>query len=302
MDISTSQPSIQPTITSSKVASLPDTLLSNSNLSNTSLSNTPLNVPSVAGNNNQSVAPSVSTSGDAPVNPTYAKPIPSSGPVNEGENLSPKDEHNVSPDENKVTEAISNKEKPDAQQQGAQEIYSDEELVLISALKSRDAEVNAHEKAHAAVGGQHAGAPNYSYKTGPDGVKYAVSGEVSIDTSRVPGDPQATLQKAQQIKAAALAPAEPSGQDRKVAAIADQMASEARSDILAGSHDRDNNVAHSHSNNSAPEHFTKPRSLAINNNIDNETQIQMRERSFHIRALYQSSANSTATSNFETYA
>lgn len=37
------------------------------------------------------------------------------------------------------------------------------------------------------------------YKTGPDGVKYAVSGEVLIDTSRVPGDPQATLQKAQLI-------------------------------------------------------------------------------------------------------
>lgn len=112
------------------------------------------------------------------------------------------------------------------------EQYSEQELKQISSLKLRDKEVIAHERAHSSVGGQYSGSPNYSYKTGPDGVKYAVSGEVSIDTSRVPGDPQATLQKAQQIKAAALAPAEPSGQDRRVAAKAEQMAAQARADIM----------------------------------------------------------------------
>lgn len=113
------------------------------------------------------------------------------------------------------------------------QIYSDVELALISDLKIRHDEVNTHEQAHAAVGGQYASSPSYSYQTGPDGVKYAVSGEVSIDTSPIEGDPEATLKKAQQVKAAALAPAQPSSQDIKVAAEADQMATQARSDILA---------------------------------------------------------------------
>lgn len=102
----------------------------------------------------------------------------------------------------------------------------------IRELAARDREVRAHERAHSAVGGQYAGAPSYQYQRGPDGVSYAVSGEVSIDTSAVPGDPQATLEKAQLIQRAATAPAEPSAQDRRVAAQASQMAAEARAEII----------------------------------------------------------------------
>jgi len=57
---------------------------------------------------------------------------------------------------------------------------------------------------------------------------YAVGGEVSIDTTPVKGDPQATVAKMETIKAAALAPADPSGQDRAVAAEASQEESQAR--------------------------------------------------------------------------
>ena len=39
-----------------------------------------------------------------------------------------------------------------------------------------------------------------------------------MDTSPVPGDPQATIRKAQTVRQAALAPAEPSGQDQRAAA------------------------------------------------------------------------------------
>lgn len=106
------------------------------------------------------------------------------------------------------------------------------EQAEIKELKKRDREVRAHEQAHAAVGGAIAGAPTYSYTKGPDGVLYAVGGEVSISTSKVDGDPQATLQKAQKIIAAANAPAQPSSQDRAVAAQAAQMASQARVEIL----------------------------------------------------------------------
>lgn len=97
-----------------------------------------------------------------------------------------------------------------------------------------DQEVRRHEAAHlAAGGGLVRGGPTYTYQRGPDGRTYAVGGEVSLDTGSVPGDPEATLQKAQQVKAAALAPANPSAQDRAVAASAEGMAAQARQDLAA---------------------------------------------------------------------
>merc|ERR1712169_94465 len=74
----------------------------------------------------------------------------------------------------------------------------------------RDQEVRVHEQAHSASGGVHAGSASFSYETGPDGVLYAVGGEVSVDVSKVSDDPQATLDKMEQIQRAALAPAETS--------------------------------------------------------------------------------------------
>ncbi len=102
----------------------------------------------------------------------------------------------------------------------------------IRQLSARDREVRAHEAAHAAVGGQYAGAPSYEFERGPDGVSYAVGGEVSIDTGRA-ATPEQTVQKAQVVRRAALAPAEPSSQDRRVAAMATRIESQARSEIVA---------------------------------------------------------------------
>ncbi len=101
----------------------------------------------------------------------------------------------------------------------------------IRELQARDREVRAHEAAHAAAGGAYAGAPSYTYSNGPDGTSYASGGEVSIDISPVPGDPQATLMKAQQVRAAAMAPAEPSAQDMQVAQKAQAMAAAARMEL-----------------------------------------------------------------------
>ena len=108
---------------------------------------------------------------------------------------------------------------------------TDEELAQVERLRDRDREVRAHERAHAAVGGQYASAPTYEYETGPDGKRYAVGGSVSIDTSPVDGDPEATIEKMRIVQAAALAPAQPSAQDRAVAADAasKQRAAEAES-------------------------------------------------------------------------
>ncbi len=102
----------------------------------------------------------------------------------------------------------------------------------INQLSARDREVRAHEAAHAAVGGQYAGAPSYDFERGPDGVNYAVGGEVSIDTGRA-ATPEETIQKAQTIRRAALAPVDPSPQDRRVAALASRMESQARAEISA---------------------------------------------------------------------
>ena len=101
----------------------------------------------------------------------------------------------------------------------------------IQALSARDREVRNHERAHAAVGGAYAGAPRYEYQRGPDGVNYAIAGEVPISTGAISGDPQATIDKAQVIRRAALAPAEPSPQDRQVAAQASQMEAQARLEL-----------------------------------------------------------------------
>ena len=110
---------------------------------------------------------------------------------------------------------------------------TEEERRVVAELKKRDAEVRAHEAAHKAAAGAYGGAVSFTFQQGPDGRRYAVGGEVPIDVSTVPGDPQATVRKMQQIRRAATAPAEPSGADRAVAAAATKAMLEAQSDIAA---------------------------------------------------------------------
>ncbi|MEL6186184.1 MAG: putative metalloprotease CJM1_0395 family protein, partial [Myxococcota bacterium] len=111
------------------------------------------------------------------------------------------------------------------------QVLSDAEVEQIEELKARDREVRAHEQAHKAVGGQHAGAISYDYERGPDGRSYAVGGEVKIDISEVEDDHEATIRKMQQVRRAALAPSEPSAQDRAVAAEASEIEQRARTEL-----------------------------------------------------------------------
>lgn len=108
---------------------------------------------------------------------------------------------------------------------------TDEERDLVERLAARDREVRNHENAHARVGGAYAGAPSYTYQVGPDGQRYAIGGEVKIDISVVPNDPEATINKMVIVKAAALAPAEPSAADRQVAAIAEANRMQAQAEL-----------------------------------------------------------------------
>lgn len=108
-----------------------------------------------------------------------------------------------------------------------------EEQRQVDELKRIDAKVHRHEEAHLAVGRDLViGGPSYTYTTGPDKKRYAVSGEVSIDTSPA-RTAEETIPKARHIRATALAPAEPSAQDRSVASIAERMEAKARIEVQA---------------------------------------------------------------------
>jgi hypothetical protein len=116
----------------------------------------------------------------------------------------------------------------DAAPQAGPEALTPEERAEVEDLKRRDQEVRAHEQAHATAGGSYADQPSLQFQRGPDGRSYAVSGEVKIDTSKVPGNRAATVRKMEAVKRAALAPSQPSAKDRQVAAEAERKAQEAR--------------------------------------------------------------------------
>ncbi len=108
-----------------------------------------------------------------------------------------------------------------------------EEKKAVEVLQKADKMVRAHENAHKAVGGSLVrGGGKFTYKTGPDGKIYATGGEVQIDISPVKDNPEATIQKMNRVRAAALAPADPSAQDRSVAALAQSIAAGARAEAM----------------------------------------------------------------------
>lgn len=168
-------------------------------------------------------SPSVSISSDglisqSDLNSSHGPRIPDNSKSLEGESAQ-------GATEGKQGEANSSKQAISAE-------YSQSELEVIQQLKSRDREVRAHEAAHAAVGGQYAGSPTYTYQRGPDGQRYAIGGEVSISISPVANDPEATVQKMEVVRRAALAPAQPSNQDRQVAQKAQSLKQQAQAEVI----------------------------------------------------------------------
>ena len=113
---------------------------------------------------------------------------------------------------------------------------TEEEQARVEELKQRDAEVRQHEQAHISAAGSFAqGGAAFEYETGPDGQRYAIGGEVQIDVSPVRGDPEATIRKMETVRAAALAPADPSAQDQQVAAKAMAAIREAQAELTGQS-------------------------------------------------------------------
>jgi len=111
------------------------------------------------------------------------------------------------------------------------EQLSEEDLRKVEELKKIDKRVHVHEQAHLSAAGSYArGGANYDYVTGPDGNKYANAGHVNLDTGKEK-TPEATIQKANVIQKAALAPADPSPADKQIAVNAAKMAEDARKEI-----------------------------------------------------------------------
>lgn len=127
-----------------------------------------------------------------------------------------------------------------AEQNQPKEELTTQEKQELAKLKITDAEVKRHENAHKAMAaGLQTSGPNYEYETGPDGKKYAVAGDVNISYQKS-SDPEVNLKNAQKLKAAALAPADPSAQDRSVARKADMEIAKAKQEILEEQLNKDN--------------------------------------------------------------
>ncbi|WP_339413060.1 putative metalloprotease CJM1_0395 family protein [Pseudomonas sp. EA_35y_Pfl2_R5] len=171
----------------------------------------------LASNISPDVSPDITRAAQAPI--TAAQPLADERSASAREEADKSTDTSASPNKAKSREG-----EPSPQQQRLEQLE-------ITKLVSRDQEVRTHEQAHAAVGGRYAGAPSYTYERGPDGKRYAVGGEVGIDTSPIPNDPEATLRKMEVVIRAALAPAEPSAQDRQVAAQAQAQMAEARAQL-----------------------------------------------------------------------
>jgi hypothetical protein len=103
----------------------------------------------------------------------------------------------------------------------------DAQLRELEALRRRDRHVRSHEAAHQAAGGDLAGPASFTYRVGPDGRSYAVGGEVPI-ASRRGRTPDETIAIARRVRAAALAPTDPSAADLAAAAAATQVEMQAR--------------------------------------------------------------------------
>jgi hypothetical protein len=116
---------------------------------------------------------------------------------------------------------------------GAAQELTPEQQRQVARLKEIDRNVRAHEAAHMRAGrGVVTSGASYSYTYGPDGKAYAVGGEVGVDTS-AEAKPQANIDKGQRIRAAAMAPSDPSPQDYRVASVGGQLEARGRADLAA---------------------------------------------------------------------
>ena len=140
-----------------------------------------------------------------------------------------KDLHAADQVKREFVESASEQDKSFVEQQ-KEKLEQPEVNAEIKQLELTEQEVMIHEQAHKAVGGSVTGAITYTHTEGPDGKRYINGGEVSINTKEG-STPEETLEILEKVKAAALAPAEPSPQDLRVAASATAQIQQTRAEI-----------------------------------------------------------------------
>lgn len=179
------------------------------------------------------------------------------------------DEKSAESDKLPAEKKVESKDVKDAEKTNDTKPKTDGDLTQdeqqeVQQLKARDAEVRAHEQAHiAAAAGLRTSAPSYDYQAGPDGKKYAVGGEVSVSFSST-GDPEKDIQLAETMRNAALAPAEPSGQDRSVAASAEKIIQEERQKLSEQQRQQKQEMTNSETDKTSAE----PASTMHNQNVE----------------------------------
>ncbi len=181
-------------------------------------------------------------------------------------------------DKSIVKKSSADKAKEKEQKEAAQnhngkkqngEYLTDDEQSEVEQLKARDTEVRTHEQAHQSAGGSYAGSPQYEYKTGPDGNKYITDGHVNIDIGKE-STPEKTIEKMRTVISAAHAPAEPSGQDLKVAAEAQQKMSEAQQELSEENTKENNQKLNKHESSTASDK-NSTNSISSNNATSQDT-------------------------------
>jgi hypothetical protein len=121
-----------------------------------------------------------------------------------------------------------NQEQENTATKDPTQLTSDEKAQL-SQLKAVDSRVKAHEAAHQS-GAAASGGASFTYKKGPDGVMYAVGGEVPVRI-QTGSTPQESIANLQGVIATALAPADPSPQDVSIASKARVMMMKAQQEL-----------------------------------------------------------------------
>jgi len=120
--------------------------------------------------------------------------------------------------------------QPTAKEAKEEQLARPEVKKEISQLKQSEQEVIAHENAHKSAGAGVTGAVTYTHTTGPDDQRYINGGEVAIQMPATTGESDETIALLERVRQAALAPAEPSSQDLRVAASASAQIQQVRAD------------------------------------------------------------------------
>ncbi len=197
------------------------------------------------------------------INPYYYSPWESIHTQKRGNNNIAKEDSDTVQHDNKLKSPVPSQNLDETEKKKVEE------------LKAIDAKVKAHEMSHIAAGGRFVkGGTRFHYQKGPDGSLYATGGEVSIDTSEVPGNPEATANKMQTVRRAALAPASPSSQDVAVAVKAAQKEAQAFMKAsrmkMEKNESRDNNVKGNSKISVAERHYSAGQDSGTGVNIDME--------------------------------